>query len=108
MRPHAPTKRPLCRPSGEPNSPERVANDLPRLAREFPAERQSQLPYLYLDCGTDDPWLESNRDFVNILLERKIVHEYRQLPGGHIWHYWDRQVREVLRVATERMVSPEQ
>ncbi|MDQ6654062.1 MAG: esterase family protein [Acidobacteriota bacterium] len=92
---------------GEPNSPTRKANDLQRLAREFPRERAPLLPYFYLDCGTDDPWLESNRDFVNILLERRVVHEYRQLPGGHVWAYWDRQVHEVLRVAAERMVPPE-
>src|SRR2546421_186240 len=74
---------------GEPNSPTRDANDLQRLAREFPRERAPLLPYFYLDCGTDDPWLVANRDFVNILLERKMVHEYRPLPGGPIWGYWD-------------------
>jgi len=92
---------------GEPNSATRAANDLQRLARDFPHERAPLLPYFYLDCGTDDPWLAVNRDFVNILLERKMVHEYRQLPGGHIWVYWDREINEVLRVAAERMVPPE-
>ena len=92
---------------GEPNSATRGANDLQRLAREFPQQRAPLLPYFYLDCGTDDPWLAANRDFVNILLERKMVHEYRQLPGGHIWAYWDREINEVLRVAAERMVQPE-
>jgi S-formylglutathione hydrolase FrmB len=97
----------LMQTFGEPNSPVRESNDLERLAREFPPERQSLLPYFYLDCGSDDPWLKTNRDFVNILLERKMVHEYRQLPGGHVWTYWDRQVREVLRVAADRMATPE-
>jgi S-formylglutathione hydrolase FrmB len=92
---------------GEPNNPAREANDLLKLAREFPQERQPLLPYLYLDSGTEDPWLASNRDFVNILLERKLVHEYRQLPGNHIWNYWDRQLPEVLRVAADRMAAPE-
>lgn len=92
---------------GEANSSVRQANDLQRLARDFPAERFGLLPYFYLDCGQDDPWLVHNRDFANLLLERKITHEYRQPPGGHIWPYWDRQVREVLRVAAERMVPPE-
>ena len=92
---------------GEPNNPARETNDLQKLAREFPQERRPLLPYLYLDCGSDDPWLATNRDFVNILLERKMVHEYRQLPGRHIWNYWDRQLPEVLRVAADRMASPE-
>jgi putative tributyrin esterase len=98
----------LIKTFGDNNSPVRKANDLPRLARDFPAERFGILPYFYFDCGTEDPWLALNRDFANLLLERKITHEYRQLPGGHIWPYWDRQVREVLRVAAERMASAEQ
>lgn len=92
---------------GEPESAARKTNDLPRLAREFPADRQALLPYFYLDCGTDDPWLTSNRDFSGVLLERKVVHEYRQLPGNHVWTYWDRQLREVMRIAAERMVAAE-
>jgi putative tributyrin esterase len=90
---------------GGPDSPARRTNDLTRLAREFPADRQALLPYFYLDCATDDPWLASNRDFSGVLLERKIVHEYRQLPGNHLWTYWDRQVREVMRISAERMVA---
>jgi putative tributyrin esterase len=90
---------------GGPENAARQTNDLARLAREFPAHRQALLPYLYLDCGTDDPWLTSNRDFSGVLLERRIVHEYRQLPGGHIWNYWDQQVQEVLRIAAERMTA---
>jgi len=92
---------------GELESPIRKTNDLTRLAREFPADRQALLPYFYLDCGTDDPWLASNRDFSGVLLERRIVHEYRQLPGNHVWNYWDRQLREVMRIASERMVAAE-
>jgi putative tributyrin esterase len=92
---------------GEPGSAARKANDLNGLAREFPSHRQPLLPYIYLDCGTDDPWLASNRDFAGVLLERKIVHEYRQLPGNHVWNYWDRQLREVMRIAADRMVPAE-
>jgi putative tributyrin esterase len=92
---------------GENNSPERKGNDVQQLAQEFPSERITQLPYFYLDCGRDDPWLASNRHFSEILLERRIAHEYRLVPGGHIWPYWDRQLREVLRVAAETMAGPE-
>ena len=65
---------------GQPESPARKDNDLTRLARDFPADRQALLPYFYIDCGTDDPWLVSNRDFSSVLLERKIVHEYLSFP----------------------------
>jgi S-formylglutathione hydrolase FrmB len=92
---------------GDAGSMVRKSNDIERLAREFPAERITQLPYLYLDCGRDDPWLAINSRFADILTERRMTHEYRQVPGGHIWPYWDRQVREVLRVATETMAPAE-
>lgn len=56
------------------------------------------LPFLYVDCGTEDELIEENRRFSRMLMERKIPHEYRQRPGGHDWKTWDRQVRDLLRV----------
>lgn len=97
----------LARVYGPAGSPTRAANDLFRLAREVAPERAAALPYLYLDCGTEDFLIANNRDFSELLLERKIPHEYRQLPGGHDWPYWDRQVREVLRLAAGRLAQPE-
>jgi enterochelin esterase-like enzyme len=63
----------------------------------------ASLPFLYLDCGTEDGFLDTNRELAAILLEKKIPHQYRQLPGGHNWGYWDMQVREVLRLFAQRM-----
>jgi S-formylglutathione hydrolase FrmB len=88
---------------GPPESPTRQANDIFKLYRELPAERIRSLPFLYLDCGTEDFVLPSNRAFHDLLLERKIPHEYRLLPGGHNWIYWDQQIAEVLRIAAVRM-----
>ena len=88
---------------GQPGTPTRNANDLSKLYRELAQDQIANLPFLYLDCGTEDPLLGSNRRFVEILLSRKIPHEYRQLPGGHSWTYWDQQIREVLRLATDKM-----
>jgi putative tributyrin esterase len=90
---------------GAEDSETRARNDLKKLARELPAERIAALPFLYLDCGTEDPLLKSNRDFVEILMGRKIPHEYRQLPGGHSWKYWDAQVQEILRLASKKLQS---
>jgi S-formylglutathione hydrolase FrmB len=84
----------------------RRANDLHRLYRELTAERIAALPYVYLDCGTEDPLLSSSRSLAAILLERKIPHEYRQLPGKHNWQYWDTQVQEVLRIAARKLREP--
>ena len=88
---------------GPENSETRAANDISKLYRELPAARIAMLPFVYLDCGTEDPLLVTNRNFVDILVSRKIPHEYRQLPGGHAWPYWDAQVQEVLRLAAEEV-----
>lgn len=88
---------------GPEDNPMRKANDVHKLYRDVPAERIRELPYVYLDCGTEDPLLQSSRSFAEVLLARKIPHEYRQLPGGHNWVYWDVQVQEVLKIAAQRM-----
>lgn len=88
---------------GAADSATRAANDLSKLYRELPTERVAALPFLYLDCGTEDVLLQTNRSFVDILLKQKIPHEYRQLPGNHSWIYWDAQVQEVLRVAAKKL-----
>lgn len=84
---------------GPADSPTRTANDLNKLYGELTPERIAALPYIYLDCGTEDVLLGNNRGFVEILLKQKIPHEYRQLPGKHNWEYWDAQVQEVLKLA---------
>lgn len=87
---------------GPADSETRAANDVPRLAREAKAKGIA-LPFLYLDCGTEDHLFRENREFVSLLVELKIPHEYRQLPGGHSWTYWDSQVQEVLRISAKRL-----
>jgi S-formylglutathione hydrolase FrmB len=87
---------------GAENSPTRAANDLNKLYRDLAADKIASLPFIYLDCGTEDPLLQINRSFADILVARKIPHEYRELPGGHTWTYWDAQVQEILRIAAKR------
>jgi putative tributyrin esterase len=87
---------------GTKGSATRSANDLHQLARNLSPAQVASLPYIYFDCGTEDGFLETNRDLDSILLSKKVAHEFRQLPGGHDWGYWDRQVREVLRLYAGR------
>ena len=75
-----------------------------KLAREAKPEA---LPYLFVDCGTEDFLFSDNRQFVSLLLEKKIQHEYRQLPGSHSWQFWDSEVQEVLRVAAKKLRQPD-
>jgi S-formylglutathione hydrolase FrmB len=100
----------ILRPSitsafGPPNSPARQANDLHQIARNLTAANIASLPYLYFDCGLEDGFLPTNRELAEILIAKKIPHQYRQLPGGHNWGYWDKQVREVLRVYADLCTS---
>jgi S-formylglutathione hydrolase FrmB len=84
----------------------RRANDIFRLVSELTPERTTALPYFYLDCGTEDSLIGSNREFSALLLEKKVKHEFRQLPGTHSWPYWDRQVQEILRLAAQKLSAP--
>jgi S-formylglutathione hydrolase FrmB len=87
------------------DSETRKANDLFELIQKLSAARVSSLPYFYFDCGTEDLPLifASNRELSALMFEKKIPHEYRELPGDHSWAYWDRQIQEVLRIAGQRM-----
>ena len=86
----------------------RVSNDLFEILQKLPPNRTSALPYFYFDCGTEDAafLFASNRDLSSLMLEKKIPHEFRQLPGDHSWAYWDRQVQEVLKIAADKMRLP--
>lgn len=98
----------ILRPSinsvfGSRDSQTRKTNDLHQIARNLTASQIPSLPFIYLDCGLEDGFLSTNREFADILLAQKIPHQYRQLPGGHNWAYWDQQVREVLRLYSQQM-----
>lgn len=100
-----PIRDSLMQTFGPAESLTRVANDVLRLAREFSTKQKTPPPYLYIDCGTEDFLFKDNREFVQLLVELKLPHEYRQLPGTHNWNYWDAQVQEVLRLAAKKMRS---
>jgi putative tributyrin esterase len=97
----------LARVYGAMDNPVRAANDLFKLIDALPPERIAQLPFLYLDCGTEDFLIDSNRALDELLVKRKIPHEFRELPGGHTWPYWDQQVQEILRIAAHRLTAPQ-
>jgi len=40
--------------------------------------------------------VEDNRAFHRALEDMRVPHEYRALPGGHDWDYWDLHVRDAL------------
>ena len=90
---------------GAETSETRLGNDLFALIEKLTPARAASLPYFYFDCGTEDSPLifPSNRELSALMYEKKIAHEFRQLPGDHSWAYWDRQVQEVLKIAASKM-----
>jgi S-formylglutathione hydrolase FrmB len=84
---------------GEVGSQTRKENDVFQIVREVQQERIKDLPFIYLDCGTEDFLFQNNTDFAKLLREKKIPHEYRELPGKHDWNFWGAQVREFLELS---------
>jgi S-formylglutathione hydrolase FrmB len=100
-----PNWEPFVKIFGLAGSDVRKANDVFEIARGLTTARVASLPYFYLDCGTEDSaqHFKPNRELSEIFLEKKIAHEYRELPGTHSWAYWDQQVQEVLKIAAKHL-----
>jgi putative tributyrin esterase len=88
---------------GARGSVQRKANDIFEITRGLSISRAAALPYFYFDCGTEDFFVGVNEQFAALLTEKKIAHEFRELPGAHGWPYWDQQVKELLKVAAEKL-----
>lgn len=85
---------------GADDSPTRAENDIFKMIRETSPEKAKTLPFIYLDCGTEDLLvIQTNREFGNLLFEKKITHEFRLLPGGHDWRFWNTSIDEFLEVS---------
>jgi S-formylglutathione hydrolase FrmB len=100
-------QEPFLKTFGPVGSETRKANDAFEIARGLSPARVAALPYFYLDCGTEDSgYFDPNRELSQIFLEKKVPHEYRELPGNHNWAYWDQQVQEVLKIAARYLKTP--
>ena len=81
----------------------RKSNDIFKMATELTPEKVKSLPYIYQSCGTEDFLIQNNRDFLKLLNDAKVPHEYREHLGVHDWVFWDDQVREFLDLADRRI-----
>jgi S-formylglutathione hydrolase FrmB len=86
---------------GVADSKTRRQNEIFKLVREMPADKIKNLPFIYFDCGTEDFLIGNNRDFAALLFEKKVRHEFRQLPGAHDWKFWDAQIQEFLELSVK-------
>lgn len=62
---------------------------------------RERLPRLRFDCGIEDNLIAGNRQLHAALEADAIVHQYNEFSGGHTWSYWQEQVVETLRFASE-------
>lgn len=88
---------------GPVGSETRRSSDVFGMIREMNADKIKALPFIYVSCGTEDFLIQNNRDFMALLSEKKVPHEYRQLPGIHFYTFWNDQIREFLAVAERRL-----
>ena len=97
--------KPFMKTFGPVGSETRKANDVFEIVRGLSTARVASLPYFYFDCGTEDAaqHFNPNRELSELFLEKKIPHEYRELPGNHSWQYWDQQIPVVLQIAAEKL-----
>jgi S-formylglutathione hydrolase FrmB len=70
-------------------------NDPKALARKL-IEENSEIPNIYIACGTEDPLIEQNRDFHRCLQQLEIKHEYVEGPGAHDWVFWNAYILKGL------------
>jgi len=85
---------------GPPDSPSHAENDVFALAAKV--QNPSSLPYLWLVCGTEDHLIDTNHDFISLLVRQKIPHSYSESAGAHTWQYWDEQIRNMLPLLVNR------
>lgn len=85
---------------GPPGSAPRAENDLPAIARDA---RVPDATYFYLDTGSADRVLPSNRELVQVMAARPLAYEYHEVPGAHTWEFWNRRLPVFLALVEERI-----
>jgi S-formylglutathione hydrolase FrmB len=83
---------------GRQASPTRTENDVYRLAKIADPART---PYLYMACGTSDPFLGANRNLAEVLSVNRMRYEYHEIPGAHTWELWDQSLPVLLNAVSQ-------
>ena len=52
------------------------------------AQTNGRLKLLWIACGKDDFLLKRNEEFIALLKERNIRHDWRLTDGNHSWPVW--------------------
>ena len=86
-------------PSG---SATRHDNDPLVLAR---AVDPAAAPFLFLTCGEQEGLLRPNREFADLLAQRRFRFEFHTAPGGHDWNQWNARLQDVFRSLGEHLTQ---
>jgi S-formylglutathione hydrolase FrmB len=93
-------------------------NDRTPLGREFTTAEQAdaydpfvlinrvpveQIPYIYIDCGTEDGLINGARELAGILMEKNLPFDYMQMAGRHNGAYWTQSIGRIIGVQYEVM-----
>jgi len=66
-------------------------------------ERRGAPPALFVDVGTDDPFVDQARAFRDAAARLGLSITYAEWPGGHSWTYWRTHVAESLAWMAARL-----
>jgi len=56
-----------------------------------------------IDCGEQDFFITVNRNLHNLLLARKVPHDYSERPGGHDWSYWANAIKYQMLFVSDHL-----
>ena len=56
-----------------------------------------------IDCGADDFFITVNRNLHQLLLQRKVPHDYTERPGKHEWKYWANAIKYQMLFISEHL-----
>jgi putative tributyrin esterase len=80
---------------GDPAAVKNSPHDLCFLLRQA-KKNKTDLPALYVTCGTEDFLYHDNIAFRNLAKKLNVPLTYHEEPGQHEWGYWDRNIQKVL------------
>jgi S-formylglutathione hydrolase FrmB len=84
--------------------PENVARSVNNVFSLVEKVEAPKLPYLFIECGSKDSLLPSNRKLVDELAARNILYEYHEYTGAHTWEFWDNSLPMMLKVIATRIL----
>lgn len=83
-------------------SPKEVKNSINDI--KYLLTQQSHLaPKIWQLCGRDDAFYNMNQSLAKQIERQGMSHEFKIVKGGHEWSVWDKAIREVLDIISEKI-----